>query len=506
MSSIDFTPSAKATAIPVLFLGFMGALQMGDPIVASLALVKATQALNFDASQQALAASISTLALAATVVPSGVIADKIGRRKMLMGALILTMVGDTIAAMAPAPPMFLLGRAIAGVGLGAVFAGSFGFVRSVVTPETLPAALGIFAAMCSIPLFIFMPLGSALAGVNWRASFLMIPAFCALAVLGCLKFLPNLAPVASDEKKEYWGLIALGIGVVGLLIGISGLAKSLTAPGTLVPIAVGIVALAVFAIVESKAGNRTYPVELFKSPLFLVGALGGFAWNAASAVGQLLSSNLWQYVDGFTPLQASLWQLPIMVFSIVASVLAGRAMGRGMSSVTVLVFGGVLVVVGLAATGLLAGNAKSLIFLAALSVAFFGCGVMTVPQSQMFVVEAPTDFYGPVTSSRTCVGQLAYAIGLAGGAAIASSVTAARLMAGSGQTAQGAQAEYKAFITGDPTTIPDIGNYYVQGFSAAMYAFAILVGICTVLILVLGRKARERADAVATEAAAAEWG
>ena len=80
-------------------------------------------------------------------------------------------------------------------------------------------------------------------------------------------------------------------------------------------------------------------MEIFKSPLFLVGALGGFAWNAASAVGALLSSNLW-YVDGFTPLQASIRQLPIILFSIIASVLAGRVIGKGRSSVGVLVAGG----------------------------------------------------------------------------------------------------------------------------------------------------------------------
>ena len=477
---------------------------MSDPIVASLALVRATKALNFDPTQQALAASISTLALAATVVPSGVIADKIGRRKLIVFALLLTAVGDVIAAIAPGYPVFLVGRALAGIGLGAVFAGSFGFVNSVVTKPTLPAALGIFAAMCSVPLFIFMPLGSALAGVSWRASFLMIPVFCVLAALACFKILPNLEPVPSDgEKKQYWGLVALGVGVVGLLIGISGLAKSLTSPTTLGPILIGVLAVAGFILIESKAKNPTYPVSLFRSPLFLVGALGGFAWNAASAVAQLLSSNLWQYVDGFTPLKASLWQIPIMIFSIASSILAGRIMAKGTSAVVVLVVGGIITASGLALLGVLGGNAKSLAFMAALCIALFGCGAMTVPQSQMFVVEAPPKYYGPVTSSRTCVGQLAYAIGLAGGAAIASSITASRLIASAGLSTDAADAETTAFITGEPTTVSDIGNYYIQGFSAAMYAFAILVAICTVVIVILGKKAMARAKEHAEAATAA---
>ena len=495
-----FTPSSKATSLPVLFLGFMGAIQMADPIVASLALVRATKALDFSPSMQAIAASISTLALAATVVPSGVLADKIGRRRTLIMALLLTAVGDLIAAAAPFSSVFLLGRALTGVGLGAVFACSFGYVREVVDAKTLPAALGIFAAMCSVPLFIFMPLGSALAGVNWRAAFVMIPVVALISAALCTKILPDSPPVPSEGKKQYWGLTALGIGVVALLIGISGLAKSLTSPSTLIPLTVGIVALAGFGLIESKAANPTYPVQLFKSPLFLVGAIGGFAWNAASAVGQLLSSNLWQYVEGYTPLKASLNQLPIMVFSIVASIVAGRVIGKGRSSVGVLVFGGVMTALGLAAVGFTATQATSPIFLAALCLAFFGCGVMTVPQSQMFVQEAPAEFYGPVTSSRTCVGQLAYAIGLAGGAAIASSVTLTRLVSVGGQSQEAASADVAAFITGEATKVADIKDYYTAGVSASMYAFAALIALCTLIIVILGRKAGERSRAHAAAA------
>ena len=497
----------KPTALPILFLVFMGAIQMSDPIVASLALVRATKALSFSPSMQAIAASISTLALAATVVPTGVIADKIGRRKMLVIALVLTAVGDVIAAIAPGAGVFLLGRAITGIGLGAVFACSFGFVRALVTDRALAPALGIFAAMCSIPLFIIMPLGSALAGVSWRAAFLLIPVLSLICAALCFKILPNLAPV-SDGKKEYWGLVALGVGVVGLLIGVSSAAKNILSPNAYVPLIIGILAIVAFIMIEGKATNPTYPVAIFKSPLFLVGALGGFAWNAASAVGTLLSSNLWQYVDGFTPLQASIRQLPIILFSIIASVLAGRIIGKGRSSVGVLVVGGVITAAGLVLTGILAPESSGILFLAAFSIAFFGCGVMTVPQSQMFVQEAPKEFYGPVTSSRTCVGQLAYALGLAGGAAIASSVTTSRLMSDANLSSDAAAEETKAFLTGGATAVANIKDYYTAGFTSAMFIFAGLVVLCTLVILLLGRKATARskghaaADAAAAAAAA----
>ncbi|MDQ1249162.1 MAG: hypothetical protein QG597_3536, partial [Actinomycetota bacterium] len=374
--------SDKGTSLPVIFLGILASIQVADPVVASLALVKATKALNFSPSMQAIAASISTLALAATVVPTGVLADKIGRRKVLILSLLLTAVGDGIAAAAPNSYVFLVGRAIAGIGLGGVFACSFGFIRSMVTDKALAPALGIFAAMAALPLFVIMPLGSALAGVNWRLAFVLIVVLALIGAALCFPLLPDLAPVAEGVKKQYWGLTALGVGIVGLLIGLSGAAKSLTAPSTLLPLAIGILGLGLFALIESKVAVPTYPVSLFKSPLFLVGAIGGFAWNAVSAVATLMSSNLWQYVDGFTPLQASIRQLAGIVATIIASVIAGRVMGKGKSSVGVLVVGGFITMVGLALTGVFAGDSSGLLFLAMLSLAFFGCGVMTVPRSE----------------------------------------------------------------------------------------------------------------------------
>ena len=490
--------STSARSLPVLFLGFVGSIQLGDPVIASLALVRATQALAFSPTTQALAAAISTLALAATVVPAGVVADKLGRRRLLILALLLTAVGDVITAVAPVPWVYLVGRALAGIGLGAVFAGSFAFVRDVVTPRVLPAALGVYAAMCLVPLFVYMPLGAALAGTNWRLAFLLIPVVATVAAGLCRLILPMLPPVVVAQSRQFWGLAVLGVAIVSLLIGVSSVANSLTAPSTWIPLTVGVLALGGFGLIEARAEFPSFPVGLVKSPLFLVGAIGGFAWNAATATGQLLSSNLWQYVDGYTPLAASLRQLPMMAFSIMASLYAGHVIGRGRSAVVVLAIGGVVTTVGLAVTGLLAPGSDGVWFLLALCVVFFGSGVMTVPQSQMFIQEAPAEFYGPVTSSRVSVGQFAYAVGLAGGAAIASSVTTARLAADTGQPPSAAAAQVADFIAGDQGAAGVVSQYYVSGFTAAMVAFAGVVALCTLVITLLGRRATAHAMATAT--------
>lgn len=492
-------PVRGAWSAAVLLLGVLGAIQTADPVVAALGLVRATEALGLSADGQALAASISTLALAATVVPAGVVADAVGRRRTVVLALLLAAAGDVLAAAAWGPLPFLAGRALAGVGLGAVFGGAFALVRDVVRPGLLPAALGVFAAMSWAPLFVLMPLGAALADSSWRAAFLVIP----VAALASAALVPRLLPVVPAlpaARREYWGLLALAVGIVGLLVALAGTATGLSVRGVLLPAAVGLVALALFAVVESRAAHPVFPMALFGNRRFLVGAIGGFVWNAAMAVVQLLSSNLWQYVTGLSALAASLRQLPIIAFAMVASTLTGRWIGRGADAVRVLVAGSAVTALGLLLAGFLAPGAAGVGFLVALCLVMFGCGVVAVPQGQLFVEEAPPQFYGPVTSSRTAVGQLSYAIGLAGGAALASAVATVRLVttalpppdpslptpslpSGSGA----AEHLVGRFLAGEAVP-PAVGEAYAEGVAVALLVFSALVAVCTVAVLLLMRR------------------
>src|SRR6056300_790911 len=90
------TSPAKNPTIAVGFLGLLAGIQLIDPAVANIAIVEAGKSLDMTGSVLALAASISTLALAATVLPMGMMADRLGRRKILGAALVLAIPGDVI--------------------------------------------------------------------------------------------------------------------------------------------------------------------------------------------------------------------------------------------------------------------------------------------------------------------------------------------------------------------------------------------------------------------------
>ena len=83
----------KSAVLPLIYLGLLASIQGADPNIASTALLSAGKDLQFGG-LTALAASVSTLALAATVISTGMLADRLGRKKIIIAAMLLAVIGD----------------------------------------------------------------------------------------------------------------------------------------------------------------------------------------------------------------------------------------------------------------------------------------------------------------------------------------------------------------------------------------------------------------------------
>jgi hypothetical protein len=166
-----------------------------------------------------------------------------------------------------------------------------------------------------------------------------------------------------------------------------------------------------------------FPIGLFTHPVFIVAAVSGIGWNLAQAVTNLQLSNLWQYVADFSTSQVSFGQLPILAGAVAAAVLTGRALSAGISSRTLMTGAFVATALGFLVFALVKHDTPYWFYLVPMVLVGVGTTTVSVPQSQMFLKEAPKAFFGPVTSSRTTVGQLGFALGMAGASAMVSALT-----------------------------------------------------------------------------------
>lgn len=488
----------KNVLFAVLLLGFLGGIQTTDPIISSIALVDAAKALHFSAETTALASSISTLALAATVIATGLFADRIGRKLLLMIALVVVIAGDLLVAGSTNSTLYLIGRVIAGVGLGAVFGAAFAYVRAI-APDHIGSALGQFGAAGGIVTMLGGLIGGTLVTSSWRMAYLVVPVLCLIGLVLVPRMLPKVAKIAAS-KIDYPGIILIALGVIGILYGVSNASSNLTAPTTWMPILIGILALIVFVFVEKKSSTPIFPIMLFKSPVFVVGAVSVLVWNFAQSVVVLQLSNFWQYIQNYTPTMVTFGQLPMSLLGVVASVTAGKSLAKGKSPGSRIFLGFAFMTAGFLLFGVLPQHVSYFLYIPALMCIGFGLPYVVVPAGQLFMSESPAKFLGPVTSSKTTIGQFGYSLGLAGSMVLVNALTdggiTKKLIAAGvppSQTGQGLDAVRTYVNTGvhvhtqiAQDALRAAAGSYSSAFSTAMFIAAgitISAGIFSYLLL-----------------------
>ena len=311
--------------------------------------------------------------------------------------------------------------------------------------------------------------------------------------------LPAQPPVAGGPA-DVPGQVLLALGVVGVLYGLSHSASGLTDFLTLAPLVGGLVLLALFFLRESTNPNRFFPVGLFKSPIFMAAICAGFVYNFGTAVGFLQLTNLWQFINGLTTLEVSLWQLPFLVSGIVAALVFGRLMTKGMSNGVAVMVGSASATVGFALLAIGHTSTSLAGFLPGCILVGAGLIITSLPYGGLIMKQAPAKYFGPVTSSRTTIGQFFYAAGLALSTVVVDRITIGGVVGSLNtagvpptQTGQALDAVTAFASAGTQPSaslgqqaLADAGTSYGTGFATVMIiaaALSLLVGTIGFLLL-----------------------
>ena len=135
------------------------------------------------------------IADAAVLIAASRLGDRIGRRQIAVIGLGLVVIGSVICAVAPNLPLFLTGRVIEGIGVGAVFSGLLAIIVDAVPADARGRAFGVWAMIGAIAVFVAPVLGGLLAEhLSWRGIFLLNALVGLLALLTARRFIPAQSP------------------------------------------------------------------------------------------------------------------------------------------------------------------------------------------------------------------------------------------------------------------------------------------------------------------------
>jgi len=161
----------------------------------SVVLVPFKKLWHLTASDVGLLVASATVGIVLGVVPAGFLADRLGRKRMMVGALAFYSVITALTALAPDWHAVLGLRLLAGIGLGAMFPLPYTLLTELSPATARGAVAGLLDAFLSVGYFL-APLAGGLVltalplGVGWRVLFLV--AVLGLVYAGVLaRYLPE---------------------------------------------------------------------------------------------------------------------------------------------------------------------------------------------------------------------------------------------------------------------------------------------------------------------------
>ncbi|MHA6799642.1 MFS transporter [Bounagaea algeriensis] len=152
---------------------------------------------------------------AAMQIPTGVLVDRFGPRRVLTAALLLLGFGQVLLALAQSYPVGLFARGVLGLGDALTFVSVLRLIATHFSGRQYPLIASLTTAMGYVGnLAATFPLAMAVAGQGWTPTFLVVglgtSAFAAVAVL-CLRDAPHGAaaratrPTAERPAAEHAG-------------------------------------------------------------------------------------------------------------------------------------------------------------------------------------------------------------------------------------------------------------------------------------------------------------
>jgi EmrB/QacA subfamily drug resistance transporter len=318
---------------------------MGNAI--NLAIPAIGQAFGSNQSQLNWVLSSYLIATAAFLLPSGRLADQIGRRKVFLAGMILLALSSLACALAVSLPMLVIFRIIQGIASAMIFGNAIAILTSVVPPQKRGKALGLVTAATYVGLSAGPVLGGLITGLfSWRGIFVFI-LILVLAVIVVSFWQLKGEWVGEKTRTDRWGIV-LCIAAQGLLLyGLSGLPKSIVYQACF---AAGIILLVVFYQYEKRFSNPLLPVaRIFSNRLFTFSNLASLInYSATAALSYIISLYL-QSARGIDTSMAGLILLVQPIIMALLSPLAGSlsdrlqpavlaSVGMGMSTLGLAVF------------------------------------------------------------------------------------------------------------------------------------------------------------------------
>ena len=317
-----------------------------DNSILYTALPTLTEDLQASSTQSLWIINAYPLVMAGLLLGSGTLGDRIGHTRMFVVGLVIFGLASLLAALAPSPEVLIGARAVLAVGAAAMMPATLALIRTYFTVEReRNLAIAIWGSLSVVGAALGPILGGTLLENFWWGSvFLVNVPVVALALVATWLIRPANDPDPSKRWDAVSSILVM-IGLVGTVVAIKEIGH---APPSVATIVVALLVAAIgfwlFVRRQRRLENPLLEFSIFLNPAFSAGVLAAaFAMFAIGGI-QLVTTQRFQQVVGFSPLEAGLLVAVIAVGSLPTALLGGAFLHR--VGLLALITGGLAVATG----------------------------------------------------------------------------------------------------------------------------------------------------------------
>ena len=392
-----------------------------DNTVLSFALPQISQALAPSGTQLLWIVDVYPLVLAGLLVPMGSLADRVGRRRLLLTGAVGFALVSAVAAFAPTAGALVAARAGLGFFGAMLMPSTLSLLRNVFTDrEERRLAIAVWAAGFAAGSALGPIVGGLLLEHFWWGSvfLLAVPVLALLLVLA-----PVFVPESRDPvpgRLDPVSILLVMATMTPIVYGIKALARDGATAPTLATTALGVAMGAVFVRRQLRRSDPMLDVRLFAVPAFTGSVLVNLL-SVFSLVGFLffVSQDL-QLVIGLSPVDAGLVLLPGTVAMVVAGLAVVKVVRR-VRPAHVVAAGMGLSAVGYLVTAVVAGQGEVGWLALAFVVLSLGVGSAETVSNDLVVSSVPAAKAG----AASAISETAYEAGAVLGTAVLGGILSA---------------------------------------------------------------------------------
>jgi EmrB/QacA subfamily drug resistance transporter len=354
------------------------------------------------------------LALAALVLGTGSIADRIGHRHAYIGGLALFAAASFVCGIAPNSGALIAARAVQGVGAAAMFATTFALLNSNYQGRDRGVAYGMWGAVSGASAAVGPIVGGLLTeSISWRWIFFVNLPVSVVAIVLCVTALED-AHATVKSRIDLIGMAtftaAAGTLTYGLIKANEDGWSAVASWGCLIASAVLFVA---FVVVERSISQPMLDLDLLHNRVFVGVLIAGLVLTL-SAFSAFTYTSIWlQSVLGLSPIQAGLTGLPLSVSAFIVSAAIGRFL-HGSRSAPIIAGGMLLIGAGDVVCMLLVHGAASWPALVpGFVIMGVGVGLATPTLGSTAMTAVPIQRGGMAAGAVNTARQLGFALGIA---------------------------------------------------------------------------------------------